>query len=211
MVLKFNKNSLPLWGIVVNFKLNICFWVLLHKVTHFFWVGGNLKESLKNEQIVLPEVRLIGPNSEQLGIMSSEKALEQASNYDLDLVLIAPEAKPPVCKIMDYGKYRFDELKKLKDQKKAQKVAQLKEMSLSMTIDDHDLEIKAKQVCKFLADGSKVKVNIRMFGRLQARPQVGVDIMRRFAEMCASVGQIDKQPEVNGRNIFMFLAPISKK
>ena len=174
-------------------------------------VGGNLKESLKNEQIVLPEVRLIGPNSEQLGMMSSEKAHEVASSYELDLVLIAPDAKPPVCKIMDYGKYRFDELKKLKDQKKAQKVAQLKEMSLSMTIDDHDLEIKAKQVCKFLADGSKVKVNIRMFGRLQARPQVGVDIMRRFAEMCASVGQIDKQPEVNGRNIFMFLAPISKK
>ena len=89
--------------------------MLLHKVTHFFWVGGNLKESLKNEQIVLSEVRLIGPNSEQLGLMSSEKALEIASNYDLDLVLIAPDAKPPVCKIMDYGKYRFDELKKLKD------------------------------------------------------------------------------------------------
>ena len=191
--------------------LSCLFRVLLHKVTHFFWAGGNLKESLKNEQIVLAEVRLIGPNSEQLGLMSSEKALEVASNYDLDLVLIAPDAKPPVCKIMDYGKFRFDELKKLKDQKKAQKTAQLKEMSLSMTIDDHDLEIKAKQVCKFLADGSKVKVNIRMFGRLQARPQVGVEIMQKFAEMCASVGQIDKQPEVNGRNIFMFLAPISKK
>lgn len=170
-----------------------------------------MKETLKNEQIVLPEVRLIGPNSEQLGIMSSAQALEAASNYDLDLVLIAPEAKPPVCKIMDYGKFKFDELKKLKDQKKSQKVAKLKEMPLSMTIDDHDLEIKAKQVCKFLTDGSKVKVNIRMKGRMQARPQVGVDVMNRFAEMCASVGQIDKKPEVNGRNIFMFLAPISKK
>ena len=112
---------------------------------------------------------------------------------------------------MDYGKFKFDELKKLKDQKKSQKVAKLKEMPLSMTIDDHDLEIKAKQVCKFLTDGSKVKVNIRMKGRMQARPQVGVDVMNRFAEMCASVGQIDKKPEVNGRNIFMFLAPISKK
>ena len=170
-----------------------------------------MKETLKNEQIVLPEVRLIGPNSEQLGIMSSAQALEAASNYDLDLVLIAPEAKPPVCKIMDYGKFKFDELKKLKDQKKSQKVAKLKEMPLSITIDDHDLEIKAKQVCKFLTDGSKVKVNIRMKGRMQARPQVGVDVMNRFAEMCASVGQIDKKPEVNGRNIFMFLAPISKK
>ena len=170
-----------------------------------------MKETLKNEQIVLQEVRLIGPNSEQLGLMSSEKANEIATSYNLDLVLIAPEAKPPVCKIMDYGKYRFDELKKLKDQKKNQKVAKLKEMPLSMTIDDHDLEIKAKQVCKFLADGSKVKVNIRMKGRMQARPQVGVDVMVRFAEMCASVGQIDKKPEVQGRNIFMFLAPLSTK
>ena len=143
--------------------------------------------------------------------MSSEKANEIATSYNLDLVLIAPEAKPPVCKIMDYGKYRFDELKKLKDQKKNQKVAKLKEMPLSMTIDNHDLEIKAKQVCKFLAEGSKVKVNIRMKGRMQARPQVGVDIMIKFAEMCASVGQIDKKPEVQGRNIFMFLAPISNK
>lgn len=170
-----------------------------------------MKETLRNEQIVLQEVRLIGPNSEQLGIMSSEKANEIASNYDLDLVLIAPEAKPPVCKIMDYGKYKFDELKKLKDQKKNQKVAKLKEMPLSMTIDDHDLDIKAKQVCKFLADGSKVKVNIRMKGRMQGRPQVGIDIMNKFAEKCASVGQIDKKPEVNGRNIFMFLAPLSSK
>lgn len=170
-----------------------------------------MKEALKNEQIVLQEVRLIGPNSEQLGIMSSEKANEVASSYDLDLVLIAPEAKPPVCKIMDYGKYKFDELKKLKDQRKNQKVAKLKEMPLSMTIDNHDLEIKAKQVCKFLADGSKVKVNIRMKGRMQGRPQVGVDIMLKFAELCTSVGQIDKKPEVNGRNIFMFLAPLSSK
>lgn len=170
-----------------------------------------MKETLKNEQIVLSEVRLIGPNSEQLGLMSSAKALEVASTYELDLVLIAPEAKPPVCKIMDYGKFKFDELKKLKDQRKNQKVAKLKEMPLSMTIDDHDLEIKAKQVCKFLADGSKVKVNIRMKGRMQARPQVGIDVMIKFAGLCESVGQIDKKPEVNGRNIFMFLAPISKK
>ena len=177
----------------------------------FLFIGGKLKESLKNEQIVLDEVRLIGKNSEQLGIMSSEKALSIAQEQDLDLVLIAPDAKPPVCKIMDYGKYRFDELKRLKDQRKNQKVSKLKEMPLSMTIDDHDLEIKAKQVCKFLADNCKVKVNIRMSGRLQSRPQIGVDIMNRFATMCASVGVVEKQPQVEGRNIFMFLAPISKK
>ena len=170
-----------------------------------------MKETLKNEQIVLPEVRLIGPDSEQLGIMSSAQALEVAASHELDLVLIAPDAKPPVCKIMNYSKFKFDEMKKLKEQKKAQKVAETKEMRLSMEIDNHDLEIKAKQVCKFLADGSKVKVSIRMRGRLQIRPQIGIDNMMKFAELCASVGQIDKKPEVNGRNIFMFLAPISNK
>jgi len=170
-----------------------------------------LKETLKNEQINLAEVRLIGPNSEQLGLMSSAKALEIAEEHDLDLVLIAPDAKPPVCKIMNYSKFKFDETKKLKEQKKNQKVAKLKEMPLSMSIDDHDLEIKAKQVCKFLTEGSKVKVNIRMRGRIQIRPQIGIDIMNKFAELCSSVGQIDKKPEVNGRNIFMFLVPISNK
>ena len=186
-------------------------WGFCIKVPHFSWVGGKLKESLKNEQIVLDEVRLVGSKGEQLGIMSSEKALTIAQEQDLDLVLIAPDAKPPVCKVMDYGKFRFDEMKRLKDQRKNQKVAKLKEMPLSMTIDDHDLEIKAKQVCKFLADGSKVKVNIRMPGRMQTRPQIGIEVMQRFAELCASIGQIEKQPEVNGRNIFMFLSPISKK
>ena len=170
-----------------------------------------MKETLKNEQIVLAEVRLIGPQGEQLGIISSDVALSKAQEEDLDLVLIAPDAKPPVCKIMDYGKYKFDELKKLKDQKKNQKVQKVKEMTMSMTIDKHDLEIKAKQVCKFLAEGSKVKVSIRMRGRQMARPQAGVEILNSFAELCASVGQVEKAPEVNGRNIFMSLAPISNK
>lgn len=170
-----------------------------------------MKETLKNEQIVLAEVRLIGPDSEQLGLMSSADALKIAEERGLDLVLIAPEAKPPVCKIMDYSKFKFDEMKKLKEQKKNQKVAKLKEMPLSMTIDDHDLEIKAKQVSKFLTEGCKVKVSIRMKGRIVVRPQIGLDIMNKFAELCSSVGQIDKKPEINGRNIFMFLAPISNK
>lgn len=143
--------------------------------------------------------------------MSSAEALKKAQEHDLDLILIAPDAKPAVCKIMDYGKHKFDQLKKLKDQKKAQKLAKLKEMSLSMTISDHDLEYKAKQVAKFIEDGSKVKVNIRMSGRLQGRPQMGVDVMKKFAEDLKDVAVIEKQPEVMGRNIFMYLAPISKK
>lgn len=169
-----------------------------------------MKESLKNEQIVLAEVRVVGASGEQLGIMSSEKALEIAENENLDLVLIAPDAKPPVCKIMDYGKFKFDELKKLKDQRKSQKVVKVKEMRLSMIINDHDLEFKAKQVCKFLNDGNKVKVNILMRGRIQVRPQLGVEIMNKFASLCASAGVVEKQPEINGRNIFMFLSPIKK-
>lgn len=170
-----------------------------------------MKESLKNEQIVLAEVRLVGPNGEQLGLMSSDKALEVAQEHNLDLVLIAPEAKPPVCKIMNYGKYRFDELKRLKDQRKNQKVVEVKEVRLSMSINDHDLDYRAKQVCKFLADGNKVKVSILMKGRIQVRPQLGVEIMNKFAQLCATAGTVEKQPEINGRNIFMFLAPISKK
>ena len=143
--------------------------------------------------------------------MSSADALEKAREYDLHLIMIAPDAKPPVCKIMDYGKHKFDQLKKLKDQKKAQKLAKLKEMSLSMTISNHDLEYKAKQVAKFIEDGSKVKVNIRMSGRLQGRPQMGVDVMLKFAEDLKEVAVIEKQPEVLGRNIFMYLVPINKK
>lgn len=170
-----------------------------------------MKESLKNEQIDLVEIRLVGETGEQLGIMSSAAALEISKSKDMDLVLISPDAKPPVCKIINYGKFKFDELKKLKEQKKNQKLAKLKEMSLSMTIDKHDLEVKAKQVSKFLIDGSKVKVNIRMKGRLQARPQVGVDIMNSFAAMLSTTGIVEKQPAITGRNIFMYLAPISNK
>ena len=169
-----------------------------------------IKESPKNEQIIEAQVRLIGPSGEQLGIVSSEEANLKAREYDLDLVMIAPEAKPPVCKIMDYGKHKFDQLKKLKDQKRNQKMAKLKEMSLSMTISEHDLQTKANQVKKFLEEGSKVKVNIRMSGRMQARPQVGVDVMNKFAEMLNVLGTVDKKPEVSGRNIFMYIVPIKK-
>ena len=169
-----------------------------------------IKESLKNEQIVDAQVRLIGPGGEQLGIVSGAEANAKAREYGLDLVMIAPEAKPVVCKIMDYGKHRFDQLKKLKDQKKAQKTAKLKEMSLSMTIGDHDLQTKANQVSKFLQDGSKVKVKILMKGRQMAHPEQGVEIMTKFAEMLQEFGSMDKKPEITGRNIFMYLIPTKK-
>lgn len=169
-----------------------------------------IKEQLKNEQIDLPLVRLVGPNSEQLGIISSSEALQKAQEFKLDLVLIAPDAKPPVCKIMDYGKFRFDNLKKLKDQRKNQKQAKLKEMSLSMTIDDHDLQTKANQVMKFLSNGDKVKVGIRMGGRMMTKSEIGIATMNKFAELVSAVGSVEKKPEVNGRNIFMHLVPNKK-
>ena len=177
-------------------------------VMRFTWFI--IKESLRNEQIVEAQVRLIGPEGEQLGMVSGAEANAKAREYGLDLVMIAPDAKPPVCKIRDYGKHKFDQLKKLKDQKKAQKTAKLKEMSLSMTIGDHDLQTKANQVSKFLQDGSKVKVNIRMSGRQMARPQQGIEIMTKFADILKEFGTMDKKPEVTGRNIFMYLIPIKK-
>lgn len=143
--------------------------------------------------------------------MDSSQAYEKAKEFNLDLVLIAPEAKPPVCRIMDYGKFRFDNLKKLKDQKKNQKQVKIKEMPLSMTIDDHDLQTKAKQVIKFLSNGDKVRVNIRMGGRMMTKSEIGINIMNKFADMVCSVGVVDKKPEVNGRNIFMHLVPNTKK
>ena len=146
-----------------------------------------------------------------MGIMSSREALAMAEEQDLDLVLISPNAEPPVCKIMDYGKFKFDQAKKLKEQRKAQKIVEIKEVQLSMTIDTHDVEVKAKAAKKFLGNGDKVKVSIRMRGRQQARPEIGVNIMNSFVEMMEGICTIEKAPEVVGRNIYMILAPIKTK
>lgn len=134
-----------------------------------------------------------------------------AYERDLDLVLISPNAEPPVCRIMDYGKFKFDQAKRLKEQRKAQKTVDIKEVQLSMTIDTHDVEVKAKHARRFLEDGDKVKVSIRMRGRQQARPEIGVEIMNSFFEMVKELGTIEKAPEIMGRNIFMVLAPIKAK
>lgn len=156
------------------------------------------------------DVRLIGPQGQQLGIASAEQANKQAENFGFDLVMIAPDAKPPVCKIMDYGKYKFETLKKLKDQKKNQRVINVKEMQLSMTIGESDMATKARSVRKFLENGDKVKVYIRMRGRMQAKPQIGVDIMNKFAEIVQEVGLPEKPVEFQGRMINLFLVPIKK-
>ena len=139
--------------------------------------------------------------------MSSREALKIAEEAELDLVKISPNATPPVCKIMNYGKYVFELAKKAKEAKKNQKITEIKEIWLSMTIDVGDLQVKAKQTQKFLQSGNKVKVSIRMRGRQMAHQEIGVDVMKRFFDMVKDFGQIEKQPLTEGRNIWMMLAP----
>lgn len=139
--------------------------------------------------------------------MSSQEALRLAEEQDLDLVKIAANSTPPVCKIMDYGKYRFETIKKQKEAQKNQKVVELKEIRLSMTIDVGDLNVKARQAQKFLTAGNKVKVSIRMRGRQNAHSSLGVDVMNRFFELVSAVAVMEKKPMFEGRNILMILAP----
>ncbi|MBQ8726544.1 MAG: translation initiation factor IF-3 [Clostridia bacterium] len=160
-----------------------------------------------NEEIKDREVRLIGADGEQLGIVSAQEALRIADENNLDLVKIAANANPPVCKIMDYGKYKFEQLKKQKEAKKNQKTVELKEIWLSMTIDIGDLKVKANQCQKFLASGNKVKVSIKMRGRQNAHSSLGVDVMNRFFELVGTVAVMEKRPLFEGRNILMILAP----
>ena len=152
-----------------------------------FWGYTTIKELLINEQIRATQVRLIGSQGEALGIVTYKEAMQKAEEENLDLVLMSPNAEPPVCKIMDYGKHRFDTLKKEKEAKKKQKVSEVKGMQLSMNIADNDMQFKAKNVRKFLTNGDKVKVSLRMFGRQLANPQMGLPIMEKFYELVADI------------------------
>ena len=169
------------------------------------------QETQINSAIRDPEVRVVGANGEQLGIMSSREANEIADREGLDLVKISPSAVPPVCKIMDYGKYLFDKTKREKEQRKNQKIVELKEVQLSMTIEQHDIDIKAKHATKFLLNGDKVKVSIRMSGRQQAYADRGVETENKFAESLAEISTIEKPAKVEGRHIIMILAPKAAK
>ena len=138
-------------------------------------------------------------------------AMQKAMEENLDLVLLSPNAVPPVCKIMDYGKHKFDTIKKEKEAKKKQKVAEVKGMQLSMNIAENDMLFKAKNVRKFLMNGDKVKVSLRMFGRQLANPQMGLPIMDKFYEMLSDVSELTSKPEINGRQIVMVLSPKNTK
>jgi translation initiation factor IF-3 len=160
-----------------------------------------------NEQIRDRSVRVVSDDGQQLGLMSAREAMEIAEQKGLDLVKVSPNANPPVCKIMDYGKYRFEQAKKQREAKRNQKIIELKEMRLSATIDKHDLEVKARNVNKFLQSGDKVKVSIRFKGRQMAHTEQGMSVMNDFFAMVQDNGTIEKQAKMEGRNMFMILAP----
>lgn len=164
-----------------------------------------------NEEIRDREVRVIDQNGEQLGIMLTRAALELAEERQLDLVKIAPTAKPPVCKIMDYGKYRFEQSKREREIRKNQKVIDIKEVRLSATIEDHDVEVKFKAATKFLKDGDKVKVSIRFRGRQISHSEIGLDVMKDFAERLKDIAVVERRPLTEGRNMTMVLTPKESK
>ena len=154
---------------------------------------------------------MIGAEGDQLGIMTSAAALALAEEKDLDLVKIAPQATPPVCKIMDYGKFRFEQLKKEKEAKKNQRVVEVKEIRMSPSIDTNDLNTKIKNAMKFLNDGNRVKVTVRFRGREMAHTSLGEVLLKQFGESCAEVATVEKGAKLEGRNMSMFLSPKNSK
>lgn len=169
------------------------------------------KETQINEEIRDREVRVIDSDGTQLGIMPIAEAMRLADEKNTDLVKIAPQAKPPVCKIMDYGKYRFEQAKREKEAKKNQRVIEIKEVRLSLNIDTHDFETKANQAIKFLKSGNRVKVSIRFRGREMAHPENGLVTMSKFAEAVSECGTVEKPVKLEGRSMLMFIAAKSSK
>ena len=164
-----------------------------------------------NESITAKEVRLVGTDGEQLGIMSCEKALSMAYDRGLDLVMMAPQAVPPVCRIMDYGRFRFEKEKKEKEVRKKQQTYELKEIQLSCRIDTHDFETKVRQAERFLKAGNNVRVVLRFKGREMAHVSIGREMLTKFEEACAEYGNVEKRPALDGRFLSMVVSPIKSK
>ena len=164
-----------------------------------------------NEEINDKEIRLIGSEGEQLGIMSSAEALKIADEQGLDLVKISPQAVPPVCKLMNYGKFRFEQSKKEKEARKNQHVVEIKEIRMSPGIDVGDFNTKIKNAQKFIADGNRVKVSVRFRGREMAHTNLGEKLLMDFADACADVANMEKNPKLDGRFMAMFLSPKNSK
>lgn len=170
-----------------------------------------INEIRVNDRIRVPEVRLVGPGGEQVGIVHVKDALRLAEEADLDLVEVAPNAKPPVAKLMDYGKYKYEQAQKAREARRNQGNAQIKEIRIGLKIDQHDYDTKVKAMMKFLDGGDKVKIQLRFRGREQSRPEIGLQLMQRLAESAAENGTIESAPRVDGRNMTMVIAPIRRK
>ena len=175
---------------------------------NFLEVLNISKQELQiNEEIRDKELRVISDDGTQLGIMPAAQAQKIADEKNLDLVKIAPKAAPPVCKIMDYGKYRFEQAKREKEQRKNQHTVDVKEIKLSLNIDTHDFNTKLKNALKFFAHGDKVKVSIRFRGREMGHAEYGYETMKKFSDACSEVANIERPPKLEGRQMLMFLAP----
>ncbi|API89106.1 translation initiation factor IF-3 [Marinilactibacillus psychrotolerans] len=164
-----------------------------------------------NDRIRAKEVRLIGKDGEQIGVIQRNEAMRLAEDANLDLVLVAPNAKPPVARVMDYGKYRYELQKKEREARKNQKVVNVKEIRLSPTIDDHDFNTKLRNARKFLEKGDKVKVSIRFRGRAITHKEIGREVLERMAEEASDISQVESKAKMDGRSMFLMLAPTSEK
>jgi len=164
-----------------------------------------------NDRIRVPEVRLVGPNGEQVGIVRIEQALQLAREHDLDLVEVAAQARPPVCKLMDYGKFKYENAQKARETRRNQTNTVIKEMKLRPKIDEHDYETKKGHIVRFLKSGDKVKITIMFRGREQSRPELGYNLLKRLAEEVIADGSVEQSPKQEGRNMHMVLAPTRKK
>ena len=191
----------------------MCTWMCLGIRVFYLWrcsAIAKLNYQL-NEEIRDKEVRVISDRGEQLGIMSAAEAQRIANEREMDLVKISPTANPPVCKIMDYGKFRFEQLKKEKEARKNQHVVDVKEIRMSPNIDTNDFNVKVRNAMKFLKDGNRVKVTVRFRGREMAHTDLGQKLLKDFGEACAELSTMEKAPKLDGRNMMMFLASKAAK
>ena len=200
------------WAIVIMLIIEVrafCVRTLFIIFTEVLFISRETQQI--NGEIRDKELRVISADGEQLGIMSAAEALKIAEDQDLDLVKIAPQAKPPVCKIMDYSKYRYEKAKREKENRKNQKQIEMKEIRLSVTIDVGDFNTKVNQAKKFLASGHKLKISIRLKGRMMTHSDLGIENMKRFAASLEEEANVDKAPKLEGRQILMFLSPKQSK
>lgn len=190
-----------------SFFVRIIIAGILPAIFYLFMEVYIIKDLQINENIRSREVRLIDKDGNQLGVVPLRKALELAEESKLDLVNVAPKAKPPVCKIIDYGKYKYETIKKEKESRKNQKTINVKEIRLSPNIDTHDLEVKAKRANTFLSNGDKVKVSVRFRGRELGHTNIGRTVLNNFTELVSENGTVDKKPAMEGRSMVMFFVP----